>query len=174
MPAASEWLRDALEAMAWVAAWPLWGLVDQKSWKYVRRQGSLKAAPEILHARRTISQGPLDPHPTALTSRPDICDQHWVRIGRPACRGRRKGTSHQRHANSPGLCSRAISDAEQQAIDADIFVQALPMEPAAASADDVRLALFIIRLEKPREVSEWDRKLATISKEHPQIVRVEP
>jgi hypothetical protein len=48
------------------------------------------------------------------------------------------------------------------------------MEPAATSADNVRLALFIVRLEKPREVSEWDRKLATISKEHPQIVRVEP
>jgi hypothetical protein len=85
-----------------------------------------------------------------------------------------RDSRHQYHAVSPGLCSRAISHAKQQAIDADVFVQALPMEPAAASADDVRLALFIIRLEKPREVSEWDRKLATISKEHPQIVRVEP
>lgn len=80
----------------------------------------------------------------------------------------------QRHAEARGLCSRAITHAEQQAIEANIFVQALPMQSAAASADDVGLALFIIRLEKPREVCEWDRKLATIRKKHPQIVRVEP
>jgi hypothetical protein len=79
-----------------------------------------------------------------------------------------------RVADSRGLCSRAITHAEQQAIDAYIFVQAFPMQSAAASADDAGLALFIIGLEKPREVCEWDRKLATVSKKHPQIVRVEP
>jgi hypothetical protein len=82
--------------------------------------------------------------------------------------------SHRRYAGAPGLCSGAITYAEQKSIDADIFVQDFPMESAAASADDVRMALLIIRFEKPREVGEWDRKLAAIGKEHPKIVRVEP
>ena len=73
-----------------------------------------------------------------------------------------------------GLCPRAITHTEQQAIDADIFVQTLPMQSAAASADDVSLALFVIRFQKPREVCERDRKLATVSQKHPQIVSVEP
>jgi hypothetical protein len=73
-----------------------------------------------------------------------------------------------------GLCSRAITHAEQQSIDADIFVQTFPMQSAAASADYIGSALFIVRFEKPREVCKRDRKLSTIGKEHPQIVRVEP
>ena len=55
-----------------------------------------------------------------------------------------------------------------------LHVQTLPMQSAAASADDAGLALFITCLEKPREVSEWHGKLATVSKKHPQIVGVEP
>ena len=39
-----------------------------------------------------------------------------------------------------GLCPRAITHTEQQAIDADIFVQTLPMQSAAPSTDDVGLA----------------------------------
>ncbi len=64
-----------------------------------------------------------------------------------------------------GLCPRAVTHAAQQAIDADIFVQTLPVQAVAASADDASLALFVIRFQKPGEVCERDRKLATVS--HP-------
>lgn len=66
----------------------------------------------------------------------------------------------QSHADARVLRSRAITHAEHQAVDADILVQALPMQSASPSADDVVLALRIVRLEKPREVRQWDRKLA--------------
>ena len=76
--------------------------------------------------------------------------------------------------SSRGLCLGAITNTEQQGIDADIFVQILPMQSAAASADDGSLTLFVIRFQKPREVCERDRKLATVSQKHSQIVGVEP
>jgi len=132
----------------------------------------LKAAPEFLHARDLSS--PIDPHLALFISWPYICHRALVpnrESGVPQASEKMRRTISMPRL---GLCSRAISHAEQQAIYADIFVQTLPMEPAAAAADDVPLALLIVRLEKPREVSEWDRKLAAISKEHPQIVRVEP